>query len=574
MLESIIACRARSVGKRAVALLCLVWIAGWGIAPAAFGAPSAEVVYELEQPNGRGVAVINRGDEWNNRIETIEGYTIARGVDDYWYYVTDYVGEAPSLDAVLASDPPPRGLEKHIRQALPRPGSPASDEIAAEMLSAAPSGTFSGPVLFILTQFNDRAGSTTEAQWSSFITNNLADYYSKTSNGKVTLQPASETSGTANNGVVNWVGVGYNHPNTGSSTGQANRTLSRDAILAADASVDFSIFDGNADNIVDADELAVVVIVAGYERSYSSAYTPNVWGHKWSVGGSVSPPVVDGVTVGAYHSGAGGYAQFGELHRSSSSNQHIATMGIMAHELGHLIFGLPDLYDTDGSSSGIGAFGVMGGGSWGKKPSDIYSGATPVLASAWTRFDRGWASGVIGSGVVSITAAGSNSVTDVNSVFLATTPDVNQYFLVENRQSMGYDEGLERWLGSFGGIAIWHIDESRTNNTDDARRLVDLEEADGTLMGTGKGTSTDLWYAGNATLFNDSTVPDSIPYGGSSSDVQVKNISASAETMMAEFGDEVLPPPVPSFGLPGWAILVLSLLLAAAVLLTRRQRPA
>ena len=35
-----------------------------------------------------------------------------------------------------------------------------------------------------------------------------------------------------------------------------------------------------------------------------------------------------------------------------------------AHELGHLLFGFPDLYDPDGTSEGIGDWCLMSGGSW------------------------------------------------------------------------------------------------------------------------------------------------------------------------------------------------------------------
>jgi M6 family metalloprotease-like protein len=262
----------------------------------------------------------------------------------------------------------------------------------------------------------------------------------------VTLSPADESFGTANNGVVGWVNVGYEHPNTGGNIGTANRQLTADAITAADPYVDFSAYDTNSDGYVDPDELAVVVVVAGYERAYSPNYSPSVWGHKWSLFGSVPAPAVDGVTVGDYHGGEGGYAQFGEIHRSTVSNGHQATMGIMVHELGHLVFGLPDLYDIDYSSSGIGAWGIMASGSWGRASSDSYSGQTPVLPSAWTKYDRGWVSASIASGTISIVAAGSVAATSSNTVYKLDTGLSDEYFLVENRQPTGYDRGLERWF--------------------------------------------------------------------------------------------------------------------------------
>ena len=41
-----------------------------------------------------------------------------------------------------------------------------------------------------------------------------------------------------------------------------------------------------------------------------------------------------------------------------------AKLGVCAHELGHLLFGFPDLYDTDYTSEGIGNWCLMAGGSW------------------------------------------------------------------------------------------------------------------------------------------------------------------------------------------------------------------
>ncbi len=489
--------------------------------------------YVVNQPGGAEFQVLNRGDEWVNWITTVDGYTVAQGPDDVWYYVSSYRYFIPELSGSPADREAPALLPRNLR---PQVAAPLSPDSVFEQLMQAPHGDFTGSVLFILTEFTDRAGATNEASWAQFISSDIADYFDRASFSKVALLAADETAGTANNGVVGWVNVGYNHPNTAANTGTVNQQLTRDAILGADAFVDFASFDTDSDGFVDADELAVVVIAAGYERSYSGAYSPSVWGHKWSIFGTVNPPVVDGVTIGAYHSGAGGYAQFGELHRSSDSNQHQATMGIMVHELGHLVFGLPDLYDTDGSSSGIGAFGVMGAGSWGQAPEDTYSGETPVLPSAWTLYDRGWATGAEGNGVATVHASGMAGATAENTVFRASSPMTDEYFLVQNRQPVGYDRGLDRWLGTFGGLAVWHVDDTRTNNSDDNHRWVDIEEADGSVMGGSLGEATDLWYSGNATDFDALSDPNSNLYDGTPSGVAVNGISASGDVMTADFG--------------------------------------
>ena len=48
---------------------------------------------------------------------------------------------------------------------------------------------------------------------------------------------------------------------------------------------------------------------------------------------------------------------------------------------------IPDLYSTDYSNDGIGAWGVMAGGSWND------CGETPAFFSAWVRELAGWIDG-------------------------------------------------------------------------------------------------------------------------------------------------------------------------------------
>ncbi len=224
------------------------------------------------------------------------------------------------------------------------------------------------------------------------------------------------------------------------------------------------------------------------------------------------------------------------------------TMGVFAHEYGHAL-GLPDLYDTDYSSNGIGDWGLMASGSWN---SVTRAGDTPAHMSAWSKVTLGW--------VTPIQVAGT--LTDELIDQAATTPDVYQfatgnpseYFLVENRQLTGFDEGLPG-----AGLAIWHIDDNKSDNTQECYPPADcssthykvaLVQADGIWhleKGNNNGNATDLWYLGNAVTFDDASSPNSDLYNGTPTDIIVTNISTSGSTMTATLSVQaVVPgPPVP-----------------------------
>lgn len=518
-----------------------------------WAAPAAPEPFLIQQPDGTTIEVYNKGDERLHWIETNKGRTIARDKKSRkWFYVDHFQGTSPVLSRVPADKNYPRLLKKHIR---PEKGhwsegldeSPFSTPSAApsaivtesavvsESLQSAPAAalqTTSGNIVLILVEFDDRAGTyTSQAEWTPFINEKIADYFHTASYGNVNLDPAQESSGEVDNGVVGWLHLSRTHPGSDGETISAEKQpLALDAIVAADPYINYAAYDSNADGYVDADELAIVIGVAGYEDAVGGGVLdPGVWAHKWSL---PTPPTLDGVIVGAYNTGKGGYAMFGEIH-----TDHQATMGVMAHELAHLIFGFPDLYDTDYSSSGLGRFCLMSGGVWGKSSDEIWSGATPVLPSAWIKQRAGWVIPPKFYGIQAITAAGDATATFDNTVYRLNTDSSSEYFLVENRQALGYDRGFERWFGAgWGGLAIFHIDDTQTSNTNDTQRWVDLEEADDVQMGTDYGSPAKLWFAGqsvNLEGFSILSEPNSRCYDGTDSSVSVKDISASAPVMTA-----------------------------------------
>ena len=63
-------------------------------------------------------------------------------------------------------------------------------------------------------------------------------------------------------------------------------------------------------------------------------------------------------------------------------------IGVFCHEFGHVL-GLPDLYDTDYSSRGVGYWSMMAGGSWNG------GGLYPSHFDAWSKYQLGWVNPVI-----------------------------------------------------------------------------------------------------------------------------------------------------------------------------------
>ncbi|WP_025027256.1 M6 family metalloprotease domain-containing protein [Caldalkalibacillus mannanilyticus] len=358
-------------------------------------------------------------------------------------------------------------------------------------------------LLVLLVEFNDIRMQYSDRMWyDRFFSNtegSVKHYYQEVSGGKLNLAPAAEFAGTYHDGIVK-VKLNYNHPNTRGWTGYANQQMVLDALAAADPYVDFASYDKNKDGRIDiADDFYLVTVIAGYEAAFSSA-TPSVWGHQW-----VAPTSrLDGVDV------SGRYVQQGEVHED-----HQATIGILVHELGHH-FGLPDLYDTDGSSAGVGIHSVMAGGSWARY-GDGYSGSSPTHPDAWSKVHLGWVTPYViqreGYSYVTLNAALNNY-----NVLKITTDNPSEYFLFENRQFNGYDRGLQSAVIGRGGIAAWHIDESKATNADDHHRKVDLIESNEGILGYSqldKNINFDLdhyYYPGHVNLLNNSSNPNTHQY--------------------------------------------------------------
>lgn len=532
-----------------------------------YAVPAYDGLFELNQPSGFSFEARKRGDEWHNWVETRDGYGIyqnmATGNWEYYLPSTDTdstktgvnahsgrIQDSPLRILVGEADPSsltiPKGLRPPrtsvIKSDLPDSyqdtssrdrSQPGSDRLKNTSVSR------TIPLLVIGVDYATATATYATEQVQPLLfgaSDSVSDYYSKTSYSSMTITPATESSGTANDGFVGWLRLKDSHPNTGSSIDTRNQQIAKDAIRAADPYINYSSYDDNGDGIIKPTELSILIIVAGYEAAYSGD-SPSVWAHQWYMYG-VGYPIVDGKTIQQY-------AQFGEKH-----GDHLATFGVMAHELGHLMFTLPDLYDTDtsnGGSFGIGYFDLMGAGSWGAA-FGANPGSSPTQLSAWSKEYLSWGevNTVPSTQMVSFPNADGNNA----SIFRINPSDSNQYFLLENRQFTGYDAGFQRQTGvsGHGGLVIYHIDKLKTGqwprantvNADEDDKGVDVEEANEGSLGYSMldtythGAATNMFFfSGNNTSFTGSTIPDSKLKNSDSTNISVTDISSYGDTMTA-----------------------------------------
>ena len=430
------------------------------------------------------------------------------------------------------------------------------------------------PLLVVRVQYANATFQSNETTWADkmFGTSDgqLNHYLDETTYSNYQFMPVTESSGCANDGVVT-VTMSGNHPDTQNYDDKRYDCYAAAAITEADQYVKFAAYDTDSNDNLSVSELQVIFLVAGGESATGFNYPGGVWGAASSLqcdadgDGSVRAEEGErwltkdnvnllGINSSSY--GQNGYSQFGERQGRSSSDTWDATIGIMAHELGHAYFLLPDLYDTRLSpiNSGIGAFGLMGSGVWGRKSSSEKSGATPVHLSAWSKENiSACVPQTVDNGTANLTLpAVYKNIDNASScgIYKATTSTSGEYFLFENRSSGGYDQGFNGllldnsssygvWSSYSGGAAIWHIKDIHSSCygyndcVAQSPKLVDLEEAnDGDLDNAlSNGRTTHLFFSGNNATFDDSSTPNSKLDNNSSSGISATSISAAGDNM-------------------------------------------
>lgn len=360
-------------------------------------------------------------------------------------------------------------------------------------------------VIVVLVEFSDREMSESVEHYEELFfstgempNGSVKEYFTEVTHGLVDIEGEVVGPYTLPRTMEE-----YANDNSGTGLAQPNaRTMARDAAEAADVDVDFGPYDNDGDDFVD----AFIVLHAG-PGAETTGDTGHIWSHKWVLSGGAYN--ADGVNIYAY-----------------LTVPENAKIGVCCHELGHLLFGFPDLYDTDYSSEGVGNWCLMGGGSW------LGGGEIPAHPSAWCKLQQGWASVEDPSSVQGLQIEDVKTSHKIYRLWRNASPGA-EYFLVENRQKSDFDRRLPG-----DGLLIWHIDDAIPDNENEIHPKVALVQSDGRQdleNGNNRGDDGDPFPgSGGVTVFTTETDPSSNAYSGQDTCVSVENIGPSGATMTAD----------------------------------------
>lgn len=205
------------------------------------------------------------------------------------------------------------------------------------------------------------------------------------------------------------------------------------------------------------------------------------------------------------------YACANELQpETQGSSRYIsAGIGTICHEFSHCL-GFADMYDTSGGGGyGMSVFDVMDQGSYNG------NGFVPCNYTAFERIYAGWVEAIELDAPA--TVKDMKSVSDYGRPFIMYNyKNTNEYFLMENRQNTGWDEGL---YGS-NGLLITHVNyvpsrwaNNSVNSSGEKIQCCTVVNADGSReISNTLSLQGDLYpYESKGVTMNDEFTDDSEP---------------------------------------------------------------
>lgn len=499
--------------------------------------PFFEEEFEFVQPDGSKIKLMGWGNQNYAVFETPDGYTVIKDPQTGFYQYAKLSANKNYLEptGVVVGKAKSRspGIEKHLR--APRDAAIRSSRVAyqpmgsksrweerrekakdEQRLAAMSRGAFRAPPrrgtkgeytgLCILIQFPDDPGSISQSEIEDFCNKkgyngyenagSVYDYFYDVSQGNLKYTNIVTSYYTAKNSKDYY---------TNSSIPQPERAveLIEEALSELkEKGFDFSRLSADSEGYI----YAVNVFYAGIRT--------NNWGEGlWPHSHHLNWPLDVGNGRKAYD-------------YQITDMGYDLSISTFCHENGHMVCDFPDLYDYGrddphkvAESYGIGKYCLMCAGGRDKK--------NPAQVCAYLKYKAGWADKVtpITEGAYAVKAG-------VNDFFIrAKSP--TEYFIIENRLQEGRDASLPA-----SGLAIWHVDELGSNDYEDMKPKrhyeCSLEQADNLFdleQKANVGDGRDLYSAEVNSSFGDSTGPNSKWWDGSSSGLEIVEISSPGREM-------------------------------------------
>jgi len=447
--------------------------------------PALRGAAKCMQPDGTSVMLELHGDEFYHFTTTVDGYTVLQTEQGAYVYARVENNQLVPT-GVLAHDASERtaseltllaGLSKNLtdgeaisRSKIARASRDHANQAPARAFDQS---KFRG--LIILIEFSDVKFSRSDIKdlytrmcgernyqgytnedgsynyYGSLFDGSVRDYFNAQSGGR--FDPEFDVFGI------------YTTTYKATQCQANSRAIFQAALRALNSEIDYSMYDGDNDGVVD----NVCFVVAGWGSHVVGNNSGLLWPHESK---QLMSSKLDGKSFNLYSCSTEMLGGEGQV--------LLEGIGTFCHEFSHVL-GLMDHYDTDyaqggGQSHDPGEWDVMAGGA------DHNYGRTPVGHSIFERFSLGWANPVV------INATGSYTLEPLNESnqgYIIRSPKAKEYFIIDNRQKTGWD----RFMPGHGMI-VMRADSSsaykwvaNTVNADPSRNYYEMLRAGNTATG-------------------------------------------------------------------------------------------
>ncbi len=462
-----------------------------------FSAPHVDQPFTFQQPDGQAVDVVVNGDEYYQRVESPDGYTLIRN-EQGWICYADLSSDGNSFIAgqIYDGTQSRSGGSKHLELSSDAIG------IIKEQSRKAydPEGETRRNLdtrykvvkgnkigLTILIDFSDQNAIVSKSAVESMLND---DNYGSYGSAKEFFYDCSGGILTYTNHVVGYYRARYpkTYYDTNQSGGQT-RALLKEALDWLDANnFDFST--------ISSSNKVITAVNFFYAGSPSNGWAKGLWPHMSSY---------------TWNSKTGYRTS---VYQITGLNTNTKSIGTFCHENGHMLLGYPDLYPYSGSTNWVNRFCLMSGGG---------SGTNPVPMNPYFRYRNGW---LEYEDITSVQNGSYELISNdpLRAVIYNNSSNSNEAFIIEALSQTGR---YARIPGS--GMVVWKLNKNGTNTKADQNNP---------LLAVAGGTGTGALIKNRpGAAFTSSTSPAATWPSGYSSSINIRNVSGTGATMTFDVGN-------------------------------------